>query len=61
MTVFAFLIPLHNENIEGPDPDIPNPSALFFKAIFFRFLNSGINSDLYGSMITSLIDLFKSS
>ena len=49
----ALSISLHNANMDGPEPEIPQPIAPDFNAIFFTSLNPVIKLDRLGSAILS--------
>ena len=52
-TFVAFFMPWLNANIDGPEPEIPEPKAPFSKATFLISLKCGINLLLNGSTISS--------
>ena len=56
-TRIAAASPLDSANIEGPDPEIPLPSAPESVAAFFNPGKPGIKADRCGSITTSTSDL----
>ena len=52
-TVLAIVSPLHNEKIDGPAPEIPEPKAPFCSAAFFTLSKLVIKCFLAGSTMTS--------
>ena len=59
--VLAISIPLLKVKIDGPEPEIPHPKALFFKALFLTKSKLGINGLRSGSTISSCKERFISS